>query len=122
MTEKVRIAQLDTGVPGFNDVLGGGLPEFSCNLLAGGPGAGKTTLALQMCFALSTPEHPALYITVLGGLPSSSSVINNNSHFSMRPRSTALSALCRLTMRFWKKDWGRSWSGSSQRSRKGIRV
>ena len=29
---------LDTGVPGLNDVLGGGLPELSFNLVAGAPG------------------------------------------------------------------------------------
>lgn len=69
MEDPVPIRQLDTGVPGLNEVLGGGLPEFSFNLIAGGPGAGKTTLAQQMCFALATPERPALYITVLGEPP-----------------------------------------------------
>jgi circadian clock protein KaiC len=69
MNEKVSIVQLDTGVPGLNDVLGGGLPEFSFNLLAGGPVAGKTTLVHQICFALATPARPALYITVLGEPP-----------------------------------------------------
>ena len=69
MNEKVPIVQLDTGIPGLNDVLGGGLPEFSFNLLAGGPGTGKTTLVHQICFALATPERPALYITVLGEPP-----------------------------------------------------
>ncbi len=66
MNDNVPIIQLDTGVPGLNEVLGGGLPEFSFNLLAGDPGAGKTTLALQICFALATPARPALFITVLG--------------------------------------------------------
>src|SRR4051812_48027905 len=69
MTDKVSIVQLDTGVPGLNEVLGGGLPEFSFNLLAGGPGAGKTTLVHQIAFALATPARPALYITVLGEPP-----------------------------------------------------
>jgi circadian clock protein KaiC len=69
MNDRVPIVQLDTGVPGLNEVLGGGLPEFSFNLLAGGPGAGKTTLVQQICFALATPERPALYITVLGEPP-----------------------------------------------------
>lgn len=69
MSEKVPIRRLDTGVPGLNEVLGGGLPEFSFNLLAGGPGAGKTTLAQQICFHLATPERPALYVTVLGEPP-----------------------------------------------------
>jgi circadian clock protein KaiC len=69
MSDNVPIVRLDTGVPGLNEVLGGGLPEFSFNLLAGDPGAGKTTLALQICFALGTPERPALFITVLGEPP-----------------------------------------------------
>jgi circadian clock protein KaiC len=69
MNEKVPIVRLDTGVPGLNEVLGGGVPEYSFNLLAGGPGAGKTTLVHQIAFALATPERPALYVTVLGEPP-----------------------------------------------------
>ena len=63
---KVVIHRLQTGVPGLDEVLGGGIPEFSFNLIAGQPGSGKTTLAHQMMFALATPERPALYFTVLG--------------------------------------------------------
>lgn len=66
MTDKVTINRLPTGVPGLDEVLGGGLPEFSFNLIAGPPGCGKTTLAHQMMFALATPKRPALYLTVLG--------------------------------------------------------
>src|SRR5512132_3446050 len=69
MSENVTINRLATGVPGLDQVLGGGLPEFSFNLLAGSPGSGKTTLAHQMMFALATPERPALYFTVLGEPP-----------------------------------------------------
>ncbi len=63
------INRLATGVPGLDEILGGGLPEYSFNLIAGVPGAGKTTLAHQMMFALATPERPALYFTVLGEPP-----------------------------------------------------
>jgi circadian clock protein KaiC len=63
---KGGIRSLPTGVPGLDAVLGGGLPEYSFNLLAGGPGAGKTTLAHQIMFANATIERPALYFTVLG--------------------------------------------------------
>ena len=66
---KAKINRLATGVPGLDEVLGGGLPEFSFNLLAGPPGSGKTTLAHQIMFALATPERPALYFTVLGEPP-----------------------------------------------------
>jgi circadian clock protein KaiC len=69
MMNKARIDRLATGVPGFDAVLGGGLPEFSFNLLAGPPGSGKTTLAHQMMFALATPERSALYFTTLGESP-----------------------------------------------------
>lgn len=69
MTSKVAINRLHTGVPGLDEILGGGLPEFSFNLIAGSPGCGKTTLAHQIMFALATPERPALYFTVLGEPP-----------------------------------------------------
>jgi circadian clock protein KaiC len=69
MTTKVTINRLRSGVPGLDEVLGGGLPEFSFNLIAGQPGCGKTTLAHQIMFALATPERPALYFTVLGEPP-----------------------------------------------------
>jgi circadian clock protein KaiC len=64
--EKVTINKLSTGVPGLDEIVGGGLPEFSFNIIAGAPGSGKTTLAHQFVFANASPEHPALYFTVLG--------------------------------------------------------
>jgi circadian clock protein KaiC len=60
------IRSLPSGVPGLDSVLGGGLPEYSFNLIAGGPGSGKTTLAHQIMFTNATVERPALYFTVLG--------------------------------------------------------
>lgn len=68
MTERKRVAirQMPTGVPGLDAVLGGGIPEYSFNVIAGEPGGGKTTLAHQVVFANATPERPALYFTVLG--------------------------------------------------------
>jgi len=69
MIDKVVINRLATGVPGLDAILGGGLPEFSFNLIAGPPGSGKTTLAHQIMFALATPERPALFFTVLGEPP-----------------------------------------------------
>ncbi|MGD9892655.1 MAG: ATPase domain-containing protein [Dehalococcoidia bacterium] len=66
---RVPIIQLPTGVPGFDEVLGGGLPEYAFNLVAGTPGTGKTTLTQQVMFNLATPERPALHFTVLGEPP-----------------------------------------------------
>lgn len=64
--ERVEIRQLPTGVPGLDEILGGGMPEFSFNIIAGAPGSGKTTLAHQIMFANASPQSPALYFTVLG--------------------------------------------------------
>jgi circadian clock protein KaiC len=63
---KVTIRQLPTGVRGLDDILAGGIPEFSFNIICGTPGSGKTTLAHQIAFANATPKKPALYFTVLG--------------------------------------------------------
>jgi circadian clock protein KaiC len=66
MSNKVSIRRLKTGVPGLDNLLGGGLPEFSFNLIAGTPGSGKTTLAHQIMFSLANPNNRALFFTVLG--------------------------------------------------------
>jgi circadian clock protein KaiC len=63
---KVAIRRLLTGVSGMDDILGGGIPEFSVTIVAGTPGSGKTTLAHQIVFSNATPERPALYFTILG--------------------------------------------------------
>src|SRR3954466_11817523 len=69
MSERVGIARLPSGVPGLDEVLGGGIPEFSFNLIAGGPGCGKTTLANQIMFANATPKKKAVYFTIIGEPP-----------------------------------------------------
>ena len=69
MSDKVTLGKLSTGVPGLDVLLGGGLSEFSFNLIAGAPGSGKTTLAHQIMFSLATNERRALFFTVLGEPP-----------------------------------------------------
>jgi len=66
---KVTIRRLATGVPGLDEILGGGLPEFSFNVIAGLAGCGKTTLAHQMMFAMASPDQQALYLTAFGEPP-----------------------------------------------------
>src|SRR6185295_5645123 len=63
---KVAIHKIPSGVRGLDDILAGGIPEFSFNIIAGTPGCGKTTLAHQIVFANATAKKPALYFTVLG--------------------------------------------------------
>ena len=62
----VAIRQLSTGVRGLDEIMGGGIPEFSFNVIAATPGCGKTTMAHQIVFANATVQRPALYFTVLG--------------------------------------------------------
>jgi circadian clock protein KaiC len=69
MSNSVRIRRLSTGIQGLDEVLGGGVPEFSFNLVAGGPGCGKTTMAHQFMFANATDENKALYFTIFGEPP-----------------------------------------------------
>jgi circadian clock protein KaiC len=63
---RVSIERLPSGVSKLDDILGGGWPEYSFNLVIGEPGSGKTTLAHQFVFANASTERPALYFTVLG--------------------------------------------------------
>ncbi len=66
---RVPLLLLPTGVPGLDAVLGGGLLEYSFNLITGTPGAGKTTLAHQIMFANASAARPALYFMVMGEPP-----------------------------------------------------
>src|SRR3954471_9690401 len=63
---RVSIKRLPAGVSKLDDILGGGWPEYSFNLIVGDPGSGKTTLAHQFMFANASPERPAVYFTGLG--------------------------------------------------------
>lgn len=69
MENKVVIRRLATGLPGLDAILGGGLPEFSFNLIVGPPGSGKTTLAHQIMFSLASEDRPALFFTTFGEPP-----------------------------------------------------
>jgi circadian clock protein KaiC len=69
MNDRVNLGHQATGVPGLDILLGGGLSEFSFNVIAGAPGSGKTTLAHQIMFGLAGPEKKALFFTVLGEPP-----------------------------------------------------
>ncbi|MCU1595870.1 MAG: radA [Frankiales bacterium] len=52
-----------TGVPELDRVLGGGLVPGSVVLLAGDPGAGKSTLCLELASKAASAGAPTLYVT-----------------------------------------------------------
>jgi circadian clock protein KaiC len=53
-----------TGVPGLDNILGGGLPRNCLYLVDGNPGVGKTTLALQFLLQGVKEKERCLYITL----------------------------------------------------------
>ena len=69
--EPVLLSEVDTGeeeriVTGIGEldrVLGGGIVVGSLVLVGGDPGIGKSTLLLQMCYALAKKERKVLYVS-----------------------------------------------------------
>lgn len=54
--------RLRSGLPEIDDVFGGGIVAGSVNLIAGQPGIGKSTLLLQLAYAVAA-QTPVLYIS-----------------------------------------------------------
>lgn len=55
-------ARLASGLSEVDDVFGGGIVPGSVNLIAGQPGIGKSTLLLQLAYAVAA-KHPVLYVS-----------------------------------------------------------
>ncbi len=60
-----HLARLQSGVPGLDDVLGGGFIEGAAYIVQGRPGAGKTILSNQIAFAQAAAGKRVLYVTLL---------------------------------------------------------
>jgi circadian clock protein KaiC len=54
--------RLGTGVPGLDDMLGGGLRQGTTTLVIGPTGSGKTTVGLQFAVAAGVVNEPTLYV------------------------------------------------------------
>ncbi|HSQ66614.1 MAG TPA: ATPase domain-containing protein [Polyangiaceae bacterium] len=54
--------RVSAGVPGLDDVVGGGLPEKQLYLLTGEPGTGKTTMGLQFLLEGARRGERCLYL------------------------------------------------------------
>ena len=55
--------RMTTGIGELDRVLGGGIVIGSLVLVGGDPGIGKSTLLLQMCYALAKKERKVLYVS-----------------------------------------------------------
>src|ERR1019366_2270035 len=52
-----------TGIAGFDEITGGGLPRGRTTLLVGGPGSGKTVLALQfLVHGAQDCKEPGIFV------------------------------------------------------------
>lgn len=60
---RVEVPKIETGIAGIDHVLCGGLPPGALILLTGDPGAGKTTLQMQMFQSLAKHRVSTLYIS-----------------------------------------------------------
>ncbi|HZI81395.1 MAG TPA: ATPase domain-containing protein [Vicinamibacterales bacterium] len=61
---KTNAEIVPTGIPGLDDVLGGGLQRRRLYLIEGVPGAGKTTLALQFLLTAARRGESVIYVTL----------------------------------------------------------
>ena len=59
----MAIKRIATGIPGLDNLIGGGFKEKSVNLVAGGPGTGKTIFALQFLLDGLKRGEAGIYIT-----------------------------------------------------------
>lgn len=59
MVERVK-----TGIPGFDDLLNGGIPKRSVVLLSGGPGTGKSILSMQYLWSGLQLGEPGIYVVL----------------------------------------------------------
>jgi circadian clock protein KaiC len=75
-----KLDRLLTGITGFDDITGGGLPTRRACLITGSPGTGKTTFGNQVAFAHAARGGHVIVATLL--TESHSVLLNNLQSFS----------------------------------------
>lgn len=78
-TRPNRIPLLRTGIAGFDEILGGGLPAGSLYLIQGLAGSGKTTLACQAGFLQARAGKKVMLLTLIA--ESHAKMLNHVSNF-----------------------------------------
>jgi circadian clock protein KaiC len=64
MHQPIPLTKISTGIPGLDDILGGGLSPNRVYLLEGAPGTGKTSAGLAFLFAGRERKESTLYVTL----------------------------------------------------------
>jgi circadian clock protein KaiC len=62
-TQQIELNKIQTGIRGLDDITNGGLPRGRGTLLAGGPGCGKTVIALQILVHGAKHGEPGIFVT-----------------------------------------------------------
>src|ERR1700687_3703497 len=71
-----------TGIAGFDEITGGGLPHSRTTLLVGGPGSGKTILALQfLVHGAQACKEPGIFVAFE---ETSKRIVGNAASFSWK--------------------------------------
>jgi circadian clock protein KaiC len=63
--DTVELPRISTGSAEADQILGGGYPANSINLIMGGPGTGKTIFVEQLIFHNASDDRPILFLTTL---------------------------------------------------------
>jgi circadian clock protein KaiC len=63
------IPKVATGIPGLDEVLGGGIPEGLITVVNGGPGAGKTVFGVEFAFRSAAAGDPVIFVSFEERLP-----------------------------------------------------
>ena len=65
MADTRSLGRVDTGIPGLDTILNGGLFKGGVYIVEGAPGSGKTILGNQICFHRAARGDSTIYITLL---------------------------------------------------------
>ncbi len=62
---KIVVERVKTGVPGLDDMMGGGIPKGDLVVLSGDPGSGKTVLCWQfIAEGITKYDEPSVYVSL----------------------------------------------------------
>ena len=68
--KKAKLPIIPTGLSGLDNViLGGGLPQYSLNIVCGPPGSGKTIFCYQMLFSNAGQQNKAVCFSTVSEPP-----------------------------------------------------
>src|SRR5688572_4879810 len=62
-TTHSSLAKVATGIEGFDEITGGGLPQGRPTLVCGGPGCGKTLFGLEFLIQGALQGEPGVFVT-----------------------------------------------------------